>query len=107
MRKSILFFTLLFPFSAFSQSGNLVRNPSFESSSSNIISTWLKENPVGTELVEGWKTPTLATPDFYNSDQSTCDGWPVATAHTGTGRGAIICGMESQLPGVRNYKEYL
>lgn len=107
MRKSILLSILLCPFAVLAQTGNLVRNPGFESNAGAVISTWLKENPVGTELVNGWKTPTLATPDYYNSDQSTCDGFPVATARTGTGRGAIICGMQNQLPGVRNYKEYL
>lgn len=107
MRNSILTFLALVPFALSAQTGNLVRNPGFESTDTNPIQTWLKENPVGTQLVAGWKTPTLATPDYYNSDQSTCDGFPVATARTGTGRGAIICGMQNQLPNVRNYKEYL
>lgn len=107
MRNRILLFAIAAPLWCSAQSGNLVRNGGFESNSSTVITTWLKENPVGTQLVEGWKTPTLATPDYYNSDQSTCDGFPVATARTGTGRGAIICGMQSQLPGVHNYKEYL
>ncbi len=107
MRNSILTFLALLPFALLAQTGNLVRNPGFESSDATPIQTWLKENPVGTQLVAGWKTPTLATPDYYNSDQSTCDGFPVATARTGTGRGAIICGMQNQLPNVRNYKEYL
>lgn len=89
------------------QTGNLVHNPGFESNTEPVISTWLKENPVGTKLVDGWLTPTLATPDYYNSDKSLCDGFPVAIARTGAGRGAIICGMQNQLPGVRNYKEYL
>lgn len=107
MKKSLLIIASLFSVFAFAQSGNLVRNGGFESSQTNVINTWLKENPVGTQLVQGWKTPSLATPDYYNSDQSTCDGFPVATARTGSGRGAIICGMQTQLPGVRNYKEYL
>jgi hypothetical protein len=107
MKKSILLLLAFIPVLLSAQSGNLVRNGGFESASTTVISTWLKENPVGTSLVDGWKTPTLATPDYYNSDQSTCDGFPVATARTGTGRGAIICGMQSQLPGVKNYKEYL
>ncbi|MCK6640252.1 MAG: VWA domain-containing protein [Bacteroidia bacterium] len=89
------------------QTGNLVRNGGFESAAEPVISTWLKENPVGTKLTDGWLTPTLATPDYYNSDRSLCDGFPVAIARTGTGRGAFICGMENQLPGVKNYKEYL
>jgi hypothetical protein len=105
MRKSLLLLLAFCPLIIFAQ--NLVRNGGFETSNTNVINTWLKENPVGTQLVEGWKTPTLATPDYYNSDQSTCDGFPVAAARTGTGRGAIICGMQNQLPGVRNYKEYL
>lgn len=105
MRKSILLLLAFCPMLVVAQ--NLVRNGGFESNESKPITTWLKENPVGTQLVEGWKTPTLATPDYYNSDQSTCDGFPVATARTGTGRGAIICGMQNQLPGVQNYKEYL
>lgn len=108
MRNYLLLLLAFCPVFVSAQSGNLVRNGGFEKSNhTSVISTWLKENPVGTELCEGWKTPTLATPDFYNSDQSTCDGFPVATARTGTGRGAIICGMQSQLPGVSNYKEYL
>jgi hypothetical protein len=107
MRSIILIAVLSLSYALSAQTGNLVRNGGFESNSSTVISTWLKENPVGTELVDGWMTPTLATPDYYNSDKSTCDGFPVATARTGTGRGAIICGMENQLPGVRNYKEYL
>jgi hypothetical protein len=107
MRNTILTFFAILPFTLFAQTGNLVRNGGFESNDPNVINTWLKENPVGTQLVAGWKTPTLATPDYYNADQSTCDGFPVAIARTGTGRGAIICGMQSQLPGVRNYKEYL
>jgi hypothetical protein len=105
-----ILFLLLFsslPLFLFAQTGNLVHNPGFESATEPAISTWLKENPVGTKLVDGWHTPTLATPDYYNSDKSLCDGFPVAIARTGTGRGAIICGMQSQLPGVRNYKEYL
>lgn len=93
--------------SAIAQTGNLVRNGGFESATEPVISTWLKENPVGTKLTEGWLTPTLATPDYYNSDRSLCDGFPIAIARTGAGRGAFICGMENQLPGVRNYKEYL
>jgi hypothetical protein len=105
MKKSFLLLLSLCPLTFFAQ--NLVRNGGFETAETHPITTWLKENPVGTQLVEGWKTPTLATPDFYNSDQSTCDGFPVAVARTGTGRGAIICGMQNQLPGVRNYKEYL
>lgn len=107
MKKTLLLASMVCTFAINAQTGNLVRNPGFESNSPNIITTWLKENPVGTELVNGWKTPSLATPDYYNSDQSTCDGFPVATARTGTGRGAIICGMQTQLPGVKNYKEYL
>lgn len=107
MRKFLLTFIALVPFVLQAQTGNLVRNGGFESNDPNIITTWLKENPVGTQLVAGWKTPTLATPDYYNSDQSSCDGFPVAVARTGTGRGAIICGMQNQLPGVNNYKEYL
>lgn len=107
MKKSILLLLAFFPFLLPAQTGNLVRNGGFESSGTKVITTWLKENPVGTQLVEGWKTPTLATPDYYNSDESTCDGFPVATARTGTGRAAIICGMQVQLAGVRNYKEYL
>lgn len=105
MRKSILLLLAFCPVLAGAQ--NLVRNGGFETTNTHPITTWLKENPIGTQLVEGWKTPTLATPDYYNSDQSTCDGFPVATARTGTGRGAIICGMQNQLPGVSNYKEYL
>lgn len=107
MRKSILILLAACPVFCLAQTGNLVRNGGFESNQSNVINTWLKENPVGTQLVDGWKTPTLATPDFYNSDQSTCDGFPVAAARTGTGRAALICGMQNQLPGVKNYKEYL
>lgn len=107
MKNFIVCFLTLHCAIAYAQTGNLVRNGGFESSNSKPIHTWLKENPVGTQLVEGWKTPSLATPDYYNSDQSTCDGFPVACARTGTGRGAIICGMQNQLPGVRNYKEYL
>jgi hypothetical protein len=68
---------------SFAQTGNLVKNPGFESSTTPVISTWLKENPVGTKLVDGWITPTLATPDYYNSDQSLCDGFPVAIARSG------------------------
>jgi hypothetical protein len=105
MRRSLLILLALVPALCFGQ--NLVRNGGFESNNPVVINTWLKENPVGTQLVEGWKTPTLATPDYYNSDNSTCDGFPVAVARTGTGRGAIICGMKNQLPGVTNYKEYL
>lgn len=107
MRIHVVLFTLLFAEILYSQTGNLVNNPGFESTKEPVISTWLKENPVGTKLVDGWLTPTLATPDYYNSDKSLCDGFPVATARTGEGRGAIICGMQNQLPGVRNYKEYL
>jgi hypothetical protein len=106
--KSYILFCLLIPATILSaQTGNLVRNGGFESAPEPVISTWLKENPVGTKLTDGWLTPTLATPDYYNSDKSLCDGFPVAIARTGTGRGAFICGMENQLPGVRNYKEYL
>ncbi len=107
MRVSFLLISFLLSNLLVAQSGNLVHNPGFESNPEPAISTWLKENPVGTKLVDGWLTPTLATPDYYNSDKSLCDGFPVAIARTGTGRGAIICGMQSQLPGVRNYKEYL
>jgi len=102
----LLFAVMICQFS-FAQTGNLVKNPGFESSTTPVISTWLKENPVGTKLVDGWITPTLATPDYYNSDQSLCDGFPVAIARSGQGRGAVICGMQTQLPGVKNYKEYL
>lgn len=107
MNRILLLSAFTFTLALNAQTGNLVRNPGFESNSTSVITTWLKENPVGTELVSGWKTPSLATPDYYNSDQSTCDGFPVATARSGTGRGAIICGMQTQLPNVRNYKEYL
>jgi hypothetical protein len=107
MKKSVLLLLAFCPFVLNAQTGNLVRNGGFESDATHPINTWLKENPIGTQLVDGWKTPTLATPDYYNSDESTCDGFPVAVARTGTGRGAIICGMLNQLPGVQNYKEYL
>lgn len=107
MRIPFLLLAALFTQHILAQTGNLVNNPGFESNTVPAISTWLKENPVGTKLVDGWLTPTLATPDYYNSDKSLCDGFPVAIARTGEGRGAVICGMQNQLPGVRNYKEYL
>jgi OmpA-OmpF porin, OOP family len=86
---------------------NLVENPGFESRPDPVISTWPRENPPGTAVVKGWVTPTPATPDYYNSDRSLCDAFPIALAHTGQGRCALICGMEHQLPGVHNYKEYV
>lgn len=86
---------------------NLVRNGGFEAATSPAISNWPKENPPGTKVVDGWVTPTPATPDYYNSDASTCDGFPIALAQAGEGRCGVICGMDPQLPGVTNYKEYL
>lgn len=89
------------------KSTNLVRNPGFESDTFPVIQTWPRENTPGRSVVRDWVTPTPATPDYYNSNKSVCDGFPVALAHSGQGRAAIICGMLMQLPGVTNYKEYI
>ncbi|HLG03778.1 MAG TPA: hypothetical protein VI731_09305, partial [Bacteroidia bacterium] len=86
---------------------NLVVNPGFESATYPPIETWPRENSPGTKVVEGWVTPTPATPDYYNSNRSVCDGFPLALARTGEGRCAFIAGMTIPLPNVRNYKEYL
>ncbi|MBI3509253.1 MAG: VWA domain-containing protein [Bacteroidetes bacterium] len=102
-----LFFLLNFFSAASAQNGNLVINPSFESDTFPAITTWPTANVPGRQVVKGWFTPTPATPDYYNSDHSTCDGFPIALAHTGQGRCAIISGMDVQLPGVSNYKEYV
>ncbi|HTL82900.1 MAG TPA: vWA domain-containing protein [Bacteroidia bacterium] len=102
-----LLFGLTFHVNGSSQTGNLVLNPDFESATSPAICAWPTENPPGTIVTRGWYTPTPATPDYYNSDLSYCDGFPIALAHGGQGRAAIICGMNVQLPGVHNYKEYL
>src|SRR5688572_3294778 len=99
----ILPFILFLPFVAGAQ--NLVKNPGFESNPSPVISSWPKANEPGTEVMKTWVTPTPATPDYYNSNLSSCDGFPIALARTGEGRAALICGMQYQLPGVRNYKE--
>lgn len=106
--RARLFLLFLFSvlFSA-AKAQNLVVNGGFESATSPAISTWPHENPPGTDVVNGWYTPTRATPDYYNSDRSVCDGFPIALARTGEGRAAVICGMRPQLPGVYNYKEYL
>jgi von Willebrand factor type A domain len=101
------FIFCLLPVVIFGQNANLVENPGFESDTFPVIQSWPRQNTVGREVVSKWVTPTPATPDYYNSNQSVCDGYPIALAHSGQGRAALICGMENMLPGVTNYKEYI
>lgn len=109
--KFCLFAGILFSFDLSAdnthKSTNLVRNPGFEADTFPVIQTWPRENTPGREVVRDWVTPTPATPDYYNSNKSVCDGFPVALARTGQGRAAIITGMTTQLPNVTNYKEYI
>lgn len=86
---------------------NLVLNPSFEYNTYPAIHSWPPYTIPGAEVVPGWSTPTFGTADFFNSDLSTCDGFPVAKARTGQGRCALLVGISSQNLGANNYKEYI
>ncbi len=86
---------------------NLVLNPSMESFTYPVIRSWPGHVEPGQELLPGWVTPTKGTADFFNSDLSVCDGYPIAKARTGEGRCALICGLGVQNVGAINYKEYI
>ncbi|MEO5644533.1 MAG: vWA domain-containing protein [Bacteroidia bacterium] len=82
-------------------------NPSMESYTYPAINTWPGATEPGQSILPGWITPTKGTADFYNSDLSVCDGYPIAKARTGEGRCALILGLGTQNVGVINYKEYI
>jgi hypothetical protein len=86
---------------------NLVMNPSFEYYTYPVIRTWPGATEPGQSILPGWVTPTKGTADFYNSNLSVCDGYPIAKARTGEGRCAMILGLGSQNVGAHNYKEYV
>lgn len=86
---------------------NLVLNPSMESYTYPVIRTWPGSVEPGQQILPGWVTPTKGTADFYNSDLSVCDGYPIAKARTGEGRCALILGLRIQNVGAMNYKEYV
>jgi uncharacterized protein YegL len=100
-------FFLLFSLGISAQTKNLVINPSFENYTYPPIVNWPSATNPGEEIVPGWVTPTRGTADYYNSDISTCDGFPIAKARTGQGRCAMILGLYSQLNNTTNYKEYV
>lgn len=82
-------------------------NPSMESYTYPVIRTWPGATDPGSTVLPGWVTPTKGTADFYNSDLSVCDGYPIAKARTGEGRCALILGLGVQNVGAINYKEYI
>ncbi len=114
MNRSLRFSAVLFLAALFlaahvplSAQKNLVLNPSFEYNTTPPIHSWPPYTIPGAEVVPGWSTPTFGTADFFNSDLSTCDGFPVAKARTGQGRCALLVGISSQNLGANNYKEYI
>jgi Mg-chelatase subunit ChlD len=82
-------------------------NPSMEAATYPVIRTWPGSVEPGQSILPGWVTPTKGTADFFNSDLSVCDGYPVAKARTGEGRCALILGLGAQHAGTYNYKEYV
>ncbi len=107
-RIVFFFFSLsLFSSGIFAQSKNLVVNPSFEDYTYPPIRNWPGVTQPGEVIVPGWVTPTRGTADYYNSDLSVCDGFPIAKARTGEGRCALIMGLGVQNQPASNYKEYV
>lgn len=102
-----IFFSLFTGFCIPASAQNLVMNPSLESYTYPVIRTWPSATEAGQTILPGWVTPTRGTADFYNSDQSVCDGYPIAKARTGEGRCALILGLGTQNLGSTNYKEYI
>lgn len=86
---------------------NMVINPSFEYYTYPIIRTWPSATEPGQSVCPGWTTPTRGTADYYNSELSVCDGYPIAKARTGEGRCAMIMGLGEQTQNTNNYKEYV
>jgi uncharacterized protein YegL len=110
LSRNFVFFFLLFAGFGFfipADAQNLVMNPSLESYTYPVIRTWPSATEAGQPVCPGWVTPTRGTADFYNSDESVCDGYPIAKARTGEGRCAMILGLGSQHAGITNYKEYI
>ncbi len=104
----MVFFSIgIFPTLIYSQTGNLVENPSFEYYTYPAIQTWPGVTEPGQQILPGWTTPTRGTADYYNSDNSVCDGYPIAKARTGEGRCAMILGLGIQNQKATNYKEYV
>ncbi|MBI3510613.1 MAG: VWA domain-containing protein [Bacteroidetes bacterium] len=90
------------------QNGNLVINPSFESSTTPPIKTWIPWMHAGDTIVPGWTTPNGMSSDYFNSDISSCDGVPIVLARTGQGRCGLIFGREDYSSGEDdNYREYV
>ncbi|MDQ3111742.1 MAG: VWA domain-containing protein [Bacteroidota bacterium] len=107
-RNFIVISALLFiSFGCSLRAQNLVLNPSMESYTYPVIRTWPGTVEPGQSILPGWVTPTKGTADFYNSDLSVCDGYPIAKARTGEGRCALIMGLGTQNVGAYNYKEYI
>jgi uncharacterized protein YegL len=93
----------------YSQSHNLIYNGSFESSTEYPINSWKSCGQVnaGDLIVDGWTTPLFTSPDYFNSNRSTCDGLPIALARTGEGRCGMIWGYQGNIFNDNNYREYV
>lgn len=107
VQTMLLFLCGISSHSLYSQSKNLVENPSFEYYTYPVIKTWPGATEPGQQILPGWVTPTRGTADFYNSANSVCDGYPIAKARTGEGRCAMILGLGIQNQPAKNYKEYI
>ncbi|MFZ5554907.1 MAG: vWA domain-containing protein [Bacteroidota bacterium] len=87
---------------------NLVVNGSFEPDSVFTAShSYGAMGKAGRSFINGWIVPTQASPDYYNSDESTIGGRPVPKARTGQGRAGLILAYGRNAYKDESYKEYI
>ena len=100
--KKIIFLAGSFFFFAHmhAQYDNLIKNPGFEGKTSPASTTFAIGEQDFNDAVPSWKT--LNSADYFNSNASECEGFPLALAHTGEGRVGIIMGQKND-----TYREFI
>ncbi len=105
----LLILLMLFPFITTCFAENLVKNPSFEEGLPE--KTIRKRNGAGTDAIypTSWTSPSLGTPDLFNSPYSSGGKLSCAIARTGSGVMGMVMAESKNLENYYggSYKEYI